>query len=551
MPSRQRSSIFELSDKYISDLAALSPIDATFLGIPGYDHLLDDFSLVGSQKMANLIRVTLEKLATLSPIDDIDRIAKTVMQERLISELATYDSHEHDVLWNVIKSPVSRIRQVFEMMPFETDADIANVTARFNAITGAHESWLSCIGELAGVGKTTSRRQTLAVADQLKTFGQGAYSSIAQRIDPDGKHPELHTAAVSADKSAAQTSEWLLREYLPKSNPQDAVGEERYSRWARHFTGAELDLRGIYEWGLEDLAQINERMWRVAAKIKPGAKSLREVADHLESDPKYTVHGADSLLKKLDEFTRSAVKAMDGVHFDIDDRIKTCEVRLAPEGSASAPYYESPSEDLSRPGTTWFPALGKDTFSWWHLPSTWYHEGVPGHHLQSATVIIEMVRLSRFQRTEAWTSGYGEGWALYAERLMDELGAFSDPGYEMGFLSAQALRAARVVVDIGMHLAFTDDTGTVWNAKSAYELLMNKALLDHDHASSEVDRYLGWPGQAISYKVGERAWMRTRENARQRLGAKFSLKKFHSYALKLGPMGLDPFEEEMSHWDGN
>jgi len=189
MPSRQRSSIFELSDKYISDLAALSPIDATFLGIPGYDHLLDDFSLVGSQKMANLIRVTLEKLATLSPIDDIDRIAKTVMQERLISELATYDSHEHDVLWNVIKSPVSRIRQVFEMMPFETDADIANVTARFNAITGAHESWLSCIGELAGVGKTTSRRQTLAVADQLKTFGQGAYSSIAQRIDPDGKHP--------------------------------------------------------------------------------------------------------------------------------------------------------------------------------------------------------------------------------------------------------------------------------------------------------------------------------------------------------------------------
>jgi uncharacterized protein (DUF885 family) len=176
---------------------------------------------------------------------------------------------------------------------------------------------------------------------------------------------------------------------------------------------------------------------------------------------------------------------------------------------------------------------------------------VPGHHLQSATVIIEMVRLSRFQRTEAWTSGYGEGWALYAERLMDELGAFSDPGYEMGFLSAQALRAARVVVDIGMHLAFTDDTGTVWNAKSAYELLMNKALLDHDHASSEVDRYLGWPGQAISYKVGERAWMRTRENARQRLGAKFSLKKFHSYALKLGPMGLDPFEEEMSHWDGN
>lgn len=551
MPSIHRSPIFELSDQYISNFVALRPIEATFLGIPGYDHLLDDFSLAGSQKMANLVRGTLEKLATLSPIDDIDRIAKAVMEERLTSELATYDSHEHDVLWNVIKSPVSRIRQVFEMMPSKTNEDIEKFAARFTAVSGAHESWLSCIDELAKIGRTTSRRQTLAVADQLKTFAQGAYSGIAQGIDPDGKYPDLHVAASAADKSAGQTGEWLLREYLPLSNPVDTVGEERYARWARHFTGADLDLRATYEWGLEDLAQINERMWKVAAKIKPEAKSLREVADHLESDPQYTVHGTDVLLKKLDEFTRSAVKAMDGIHFDIDDRIKTCEVRLAPEGSASAPYYESPSEDLSRPGTTWFPALGKDSFSWWHLPSTWYHEGVPGHHLQSATVIIEMDRLSRFQRTEAWTSGYGEGWALYAERLMDELGAFSDPGYEMGFLSAQALRAARVVVDIGMHLGYTDDTGTLWNAKSAYELLMNKALLDHDHASSEVDRYLGWPGQAISYKVGERAWMKVRESAKSRIGANFSLKKFHSHALKLGPMGLDPFEREMSHWDGN
>ncbi|HEX7404473.1 MAG TPA: DUF885 family protein, partial [Candidatus Nanopelagicaceae bacterium] len=143
------------------------------------------------------------------------------------------------------------------------------------------------------------------------------------------------------------------------------------------------------------------------------------------------------------------------------------------------------------------------------------------------------------------------GWALYAERLMDELGAFGDPGIEMGFLSGQALRAARVVVDIGMHLGYTDYNGEVWNAHSAYEVLMNRALLDDAHATSEIDRYLGWPGQAISYKVGERVWMKTREDAKQRLGANFSLKKFHSYALKLGPMGLDPFAVEMSNWDGN
>jgi len=153
----------------------------------------------------------------------------------------------------------------------------------------------------------------------------------------------------------------------------------------------------------------------------------------------------------------------------------------------------------------------------------WYHEAVPGHHLQCATVIIEKDRLSRFQRTEAWTSGYGEGWALYAERFMDELGAFDDPGFEMGFLSAQAMRAARVVVDIGLHLGYEDGNGKVWNYDSAVALLISHALLDEDFAKSEVERYLGIGGQAISYKVGERVWINAREDAKKRLGDRFSL----------------------------
>jgi uncharacterized protein (DUF885 family) len=551
MTPKHRSPIFELSDQYITEAATLSPIGATFLGIKSYDDQLDDFSLAGSEKYAQLVRRTLQKLAGMQPQDEIDRIAKAVVEERLNSGLALHDSREQQILWGVIASPASSIRQVFEIMAHETDAEVHNIVARLNAVAAAHESWISCIDDLAKIGKLTSRRQALAVAEQLEAFSKGAYSGIATGIDPDGKYPELHTAGASADKSAAQTSQWLKDIYAPRANPNDAVGEVRYAGWARHFTGAQLDLRATYEWGLQDLAQINERMWKVAAKIQPEAKSLREVADQLDVDPKYRVAGKDVLIKKLKDFTQAAVKQMDGVHFDIDDRIKFCDARIAPEGSASAPYYMPPSEDLSRPGTTWFPALGKNEFTWWHLASTWYHEAVPGHHLQCATVIIEQGRLSRFQRTEGWTSGYGEGWALYAERLMDELGAFADPGLEMGYLSGQALRAARVVVDIGMHLGYTDYDGKVWDAQSALEVLVNRALLDEAHAKSEVDRYLGWPGQAISYKVGERVWINAREDARKRLGADFSLKKFHSYALKLGPMGLDPFVAEIANWDGN
>ena len=551
MTSETQSPIFQLSDEYITQSVKLSPIAASFLGVPGYDDQLDDYSLEGSQKKPALIRATLRKLAEIKPEGENDRVAAAVLYERLTSELALFDSYEAQIEFAVIASPAITIRQVFEVMSHETAEDFKNFTARFNAVGGALESWKSSLSDLLKMGKRTSKRQVSGVADQLKAFSKGAFSDIAKRIDPESKYPELHTAAETADKAAGDMGEWLRTTYLPEANAADGFGAERYAAWARHYTGAKLDLRETYEWGLKDLAQINERMWKVAAKIKPDAKTLHEVANYLDNDPKYMIHGTVVLLDKLQEFTVAATAWMDGVYFDIDDRIKFCDARLAPEGSAAAPYYQSPSEDLSRPGTTWFPTLGKDKFNWWKIPSMWYHEAVPGHHLQCATVIIEKDSLSRFQRTEAWTSGYGEGWALYAERFMDELGAFEDPGYAMGFLSSQALRAVRVVIDIGLHLGYEDENGKVWNYDSAVALLVSHALLDEDFAKSEVERYLGIGGQAISYKVGERVWINAREDAKKRLGDRFSLKKFHAFALKLGPMGLDPFADELSKWDGN
>ena len=551
MTSENSTPIFRLSDEYITEATKLSPIAATYLGISGYDDKLDDFSLEGSKRKPDLIRKTLHTLASMPPQNENDRIAAAVMQERLASELALYDSHEMQGVCAVIWSPAITIRQVFEVMPHESAEDFKNFTARLNEVKGAHDSWMSALIDLAKMGKRAPKRQVSGVADQLKAFSNGAYSGIAKRIDPENQYPELHIAATSADASAGELGEWLRTVYLPEAVDADGLGAARYSVWARHFTGANLDLRNTYEWGLKDLARINERMWEVAGQIKPGAKSLKEVAEFLDRDPKYLVQGSDVLLEMLKEFTEEATAQMNGVYFDIDERIKFCDARLAPEGSAAAPYYQPPSEDLSRPGITWFPTQGKNVFNWWRIPTMWYHEAVPGHHLQIATAIIEKDHLSRFQRTEGMTSGYCEGWALYAERLMGELGAFKDPGLEMGHLSAQAWRAVRVVVDIGLHLGYEDPNGKIWNYESAVELLITHALLEENFAKSEIDRYLGIGGQAISYKVGERVWMNAREDAKKRIGDRFSLKKFHAYALKLGPAGLDPFEEELSKWDGN
>ncbi len=561
-----RSELFAFADAFIERSAALNPIAATDYGIDRYDDQLTDFSLAKAAETTDFLRSSLAALGAITTTDEIDRIGKQVMAERLTATLGLEESGETRRTFSVLASPASRIRQVFDLQPARSPEHADRIRSRLAAVGGALESWRSALDEDSGGGLVAARRQALGVADQLDTYGGGAFSGVARRaalrcgVDADSSG--LVAAASGADRACSELAAWLRTVYARRAGEEDAVGAERYRSWATYFTGAELDLTEIYHWGWADLQRINGRMWEIAAHVAPGARTLTEVAARLDADENRAVHGAEVLLARLRGLTESAVDMLDGVHFDIDGRIRFCDARLAPEGSAAAPYYIAPSEDLSRPGTTWFPTLGHDRFPLWRLVSTWYHESVPGHHLQCATAILSRQRQSRFQRLEGFISGYGEGWALYAERLMEELGAFTDRGDEMGYLSCQALRAARIVVDIGMHLALAapsdigvladlgDVAGRRWDPEMAVALLQERAIEPPDMAVSEVDRYLGVPGQAISYKVGERVWLEARQDARRRLGPAFDLKAWHAHALALGPMGLDPFRREMSAFAG-
>jgi uncharacterized protein (DUF885 family) len=559
-----RSAIFAFAHEVVDEDAAFDPLFATDAGVPGFDDLLPDFSPPRAVDEIELVRGHLDGLANLVAIDDIDRIALAVLEERLRSRLGLLESGESARTFSVISSPLSSIRQVFELMAVASDDDIATVTRRLQAVRPALATWRVTLEELAASGLLPSRRHVVGVAGQAATYATGAYSDFVDRVAPgSGPESELRLAAIDADSACGELSSWMRETLEPLTNGHDAAGPERYAAWSKYWTGATLDFEELYAWGWADLQRINARMWEIARELLDDPKSLVEATEYLDHDPAQIIVGTDELLRRLIAFTERAVEELDGVQFDIDPRIRFCDARLAPEGSAAAPYYIPPSEDLSRPGTTWFPTLGATTFPWWSNASTWYHEGVPGHHLQCATSLLEADRQSRFHRLEAWTSGYGEGWALYAERLMSELGFFGDLGEEMGFLSGQALRAARVVVDIGLHFELPapgdlgelaglgDCSNKVWTAEMAVAVLEELTMQSHEMAVSEVDRYLGIPGQAISYKVGERTWMRAREEARTRLGDEFSLKRFHAFALALGPMGLDPLEDELRRWDGS
>ena len=522
-------------------------VEATSMGLSINQDRLDDLSLESMEKFATYQRGILKRLIEIEPIDEIDRISQAVMRERLETRLALHESREAYVTFGAIVSPSNSMRQAFELMPKEGELALSNIEKRLLDIPRSLRSWRSRLEAVNKEGHKTARRQILLVSEQLRTTSQGGYQSFVKGFSDA---PALIAAAKVAESGALEMADWM-REYLaPLSATEDAVGKERYELWAKNFTGSDVDLLATYQWGVEDLQRITTRAKEVGERILPGASSLQEVAEFCESDSLHQIKGEENLLKALKDFTEAAVDSLDGKYFDVDPRIRFCDARLAPEGAAAAPYYMDPSEDLSRPGTTWYPTLGHSTFNFWHIASTWYHEAVPGHHLQIATAILEKDRLSRFQRTDAWTSGYGEGWALYAERFMDEIGGFEDPRFELGYLSGQALRAARVVVDIGMHLKLPNFTGGTWDAESAVNLLVEQAMVDREYATSEVDRYLSWPGQAISYKVGERVWLEVRDEAKKRLGAKFDIKNFHSYALRIGPMGLDALREEIGKYQG-
>jgi len=561
-----QSALFAFADEIVDRLAESDPLFATEQGIPGYDHLLPDFS-VAKQRLdqAQVVR-DLQNLETLEAHSDVDRIAAAVIRERLSVKLALYEADEERRTFSVLNSPVAAIRQVFELMPLTSAENGKNVARRLSNVRASLDSWRGALLITAAEHELPAERHILGVADQAETCAAGAFSEFAERAatatGADFETSGLRAAAKDAEAAYTEIAAWMRSDLAPKASSKEACGEERYQRWSAYWSGATLDLHELYEWGYQDLRRINARMWEIARELLPDAKSLVEVADHLDNDPTRAIDGTDALLTMLKAFTARTTDELDGVHFDVDERIRFCDARLAPEGSAAAPFYINPSEDLSRPGTTWFPTMGKTKFSWWRFASTWYHESIPGHHLQIATALLASDRQSRFHRLVGNTSGYAEGWALYAERLMDELGYFSDLGDELGYLANQALRAARVVVDVGLHLELDapSDMGVLgdlgdcsnkrWTAEMAVALLEEWAIQDHPMSVSEVDRYLGLPAQAISYKVGERIWLDSREAAKQRLGDKFNLKAFHAHALVLGPMGLDDFSAEMALWDG-
>jgi uncharacterized protein (DUF885 family) len=554
------SAVDAIADQYVTDSCVLDPLLATYFGISGFDHELPDISPDGFRAREQLARQALNDMQQAAATDERHQIAKDAFVERLSVTIHQYEANTPQSQISVIASELHSIRGAFDLMKTDSDEAWSDMNGRLSHIPTALDGYRRTLTSQADRGNISAKRQIDAIVGQIRawTGQEGTAGSffddlVAPADVSSGLRTELTLHAREATAAFADFGRFLERDLLPRGRDIDGVGRERYAPEIRSFLGADVDLDETYAWGWAELKRIEDEMAVVADKIVPGG-SIADAVAALDSDPSRVIAGKENFRDWMQDLADRTVAEMADVHFDIPEPVRRIECCIAPTNDGGI-YYTGPSEDWSRPGQMWWAVPeGITDFSTWREVTTVYHEGVPGHHLQVAQTAYRSDLLNRWQRTMCWVSGHGEGWALYAERLMDDLGYLDDPGNKLGMLDGQALRAVRVIIDIGMHLQleipadnpFGFHPGEIWTPDHGLEFMRQHVRFDDAVIQFELNRYLGWPGQAPSYKVGERIWLQARDEVRQRQGSAFNLQQFHRDALNLGSIGLDPLRAALS-----
>jgi uncharacterized protein (DUF885 family) len=543
---RQQTPLDRVAEKWVDTELDLYPEYRVYLGRAGREGEYADYSPAGVDEAMTHVRAALAEVRATAPADDVDVVTKMDLEREL---QLTLDKHEagfgqRDL--NVIASPAQELRDIFDLMPTDTVDDWSHVATRMHNLPGAMAGYIESLRSGIAAGNTPAVRQVREVLAQAKKqtarngffFELAANARAGQLQLPESVANDLASGAQESADAYASLVTFLGDELAQHAPEKDAVGRELYALASRGFLGATIDLDETYEWGIDELARMVAEQESIAREIKPGA-SVEEAIEFLDGDAKRKLHGTDALQRWMQETSDRAVDELSRTQFDIPDAVKRLECMIAPTQEGGI-YYTNPTDDFSRPGQMWWSVPeGVTEFDTWRELTTVYHEGVPGHHLQIGQAVYNKAMLNTWRRN-AGTSGHAEGWALYAERLMEQLGYLDDPADRLGMLDGQRMRAARVVLDIGVHLEKTLPDGSgPWTGDYAFGFLGANVNMSPEFVRFEVNRYLGWPGQAPSYKVGQRIWEQLRDEAAAREGADFDIKAFHKRALDIGGVGLD------------
>ena len=548
------TAVDQLADGFWERFKELSPISATINGDTRYDDRLPDPSPAGRADRRRFAE-DMRDAATKIPDEGLsveDRITRDVL--RVIGEIfIVQDDQRIDTLQVV--DQMGGPQQVLPQLTQFQQADTPERLERFLERLHAYPKYMRDNAELLREGLESGLTAPRIVAE--RTIAQ-LERMLATPID-EAVVPSLVKVARDEDREAiravirdevypadAAFLEALKGEYLAASREDNGIwsapdGDTLYATQILRWTTLPLDPREVHEIGVDELRSI-EHEQRSIARAEGFGDDVRGYRASLAGDPQNQAPTQDALVgRAAEDIERAAAAAPAMFRKTPRSRCRVIPVEEYKERDAPFAYYYPPSADTTRPGTYYVNTYDLPSRTYSRLASTTYHEAIPGHHFQ-ISLESENTVLNSFRRFAARYAGgaYVEGWGLYAERLADEMGLYRNEAERFGMLDAQAWRAARLVVDTGLH-------ALRWTRQQSIDLLLSAGLTDTD-AVIETDRYISWPGQALTYKVGQREIERLRREISARDGAAFDLREFHDQLLGHGSLPLATLARELPTW---
>jgi uncharacterized protein (DUF885 family) len=547
------SPVDQLADQFWEDILELNPATATVYGDERYNDRLEDPSPAGRARTRDLMVRTRAAAEAISP-DDLpveDRITRDMLIVIADQAIEQHDQGVHRLaVVDQIGGPQTLLPQLCQFQLADTPERFEKFIARLEAYRGYMAANTDILREGLETGLTAPRivaERTIAQLERLMAIpiSEAIVPSLVQ-VASDADRERVRKVTEDVIYPADQAFLDVLKGDYFRATREDpglwsaANGESIYRTQIRSWTTLDLDPREVHEIGMEELRIVDVGRREIASAA--GAASPKVYRQRLSDDPANTPSSKEELLARAREDIGRAMAVAPRFFGTLPKA--GCEVKAVEEfkeKDAPFAYYFPPATDGSRGGTYYANGYDLPNRKYTKLATTTYHEAVPGHHFQIA-LEQENEDLSTFRRLGARIVGgaYVEGWGLYSEKLADEMGLFRDDGERFGMLDAVAWRAARLVVDTGLH-------ALRWTRQQSIDFLLETGLSETD-AVIETDRYIVWPGQALTYMIGCRAIEKLRRELTERDGAAFDLRDFHDQVLAHGSLPLATLTRELPNW---
>ena len=544
------SSSRQLAGTLVETLLTADPFTGTSLGLREYDALLPDPSAAAADALAATLSDIDKRAQSLTPDNPADRVTAGVIRSVCDTQQQALTNGEEE--FTVSAMPISGPPLLFAVAARSTLADSEGADDYLTRLRGAG-SWIDGTTERLREGQAKGRLPVGELVDQAiawaeHTLATPVPAAFTTPVPPEGWDGESSWRA-DVERTVTDTimpalGRWreLLIELRPPARPQDEAGvgnvpggDEIYLRDIAARTTLPLTADELHRTGLAAIEVLEARARELGATI--GLRDLPAVvaavrASATDMEPDAAIAAAQAAIR------RAEARAGEMMPDPLPAPCAVTPMPLTVGESGMAPHYSRPRRDGSRPGTFWFNTVRSTAGTGWDLEAVAFHETVPGHHSQLARlqVLPDLPLLQQLSVTV-----HSEGWGLYAERLAGEFGLYSDARAEIGAVYMEMHRAARLVVDTGLH-AFG------WSRERAVQFMLEHVALPEGFLINEVDRYIAWPGQALAYMTGQREILRLRADARAALGESFDLRDFNAALLDSGSVPMPVLADIVTAW---